>query len=143
MNYIIYFWLAAIVLFAIIEALTMSLNSIWFALGALLALVAYSLNAPLYLQIIVFFVSSIVLLILTKPFVKKYLNIRDTKTNADRIIGDVALVCEKINNIEDKGQIKLNGQVWSARSENGDIIEDGAQVRVLRISGVKAYVEKI
>ena len=139
----IYVWLGLIILFAIVEALTLSLNSIWFSFGALLAMIAASLDWHLSIQIGIFLVGSAILLVLTKPLIKKYVRIKQEKTNSDRIIGQIGYVIEDISNLDAKGQIKILGQVWSARSDSGQKIDAGARVRVLRIEGVKAYVQAI
>ncbi len=139
----IYIWLGLIVVFAIVEALTLSLTSIWFAFGALLAMIASSLQLSVAVQIIVFVIGSAALLALTKPLIKKYALLKNVKTNSDRIIDEIGSVTEEINNIDAKGKIKALGQIWTARSETGENIPEGKNVRVLRIEGVKAYVTPI
>lgn len=142
MNYI-YIWLGFVVLFAVVEALTLSLTSIWFSVGALFAMVAATFRLSLTVQIVIFVVISAVILALTKPLMKKYSFLKNEKTNADRIINEIGYVTEEINNIDAKGQVKALGQIWSARSESGEFIPVGKNVRVLRIEGVKAFVTPI
>lgn len=135
------FWLAAFIVFAIGEAVTVGLVSIWFAVGALAALFATALGAGLWLQIAVFLGVSALALALFKPLSSKFLKPRLSATNADRVIGSAALVTETIDNTQAQGQVRVNGQIWSARSAQDVVIPAGADVRVLRIEGVKVIVE--
>lgn len=134
-------WLVALILFAVAEAATVGLVSIWFAGGSLVALVAAGLNAPVWLQILLFLVVSVVMLALLRPFVKKVSAPNLTPTNADRNIGKTALVTEEINNLQETGAVRLNGVIWTARSEHGEVIPVGTTITVRRISGVKVWVE--
>ena len=135
------FWLAAFIVFAIGEAVTVGLVSVWFAVGALAALFAAALGAGLWLQITVFLGVSALALALFKPLSSKFLRPKLSATNADRVIGSAALVTETIDNTQAQGQVKVNGQIWSARSAQDIVIPVGADVRVLRIEGVKVIVE--
>ena len=135
------FWLAAFIVFAIGEAVTVGLVSVWFAVGALAALFATALGAGLWLQITVFLGVSALALALFKPLSSKFLRPKLSATNADRVIGSAALVTETIDNTQAQGQVKVNGQIWSARSAQDIVIPVGADVRVLRIEGVKVIVE--
>lgn len=135
------FWLAAFIVFAIGEAVTVGLVSVWFAVGALAALFATALGAGLWLQITVFLGVSALAVALFKPLSSKFLKPRVSATNADRVIGSAALVTETIDNTQAKGQVKVNGQVWSARAAQDIVIPAGTDVKVLRIEGVKVIVE--
>ena len=135
------FWLAAFIVFAIGEAVTVGLVSVWFAVGALAAMFATAFGAGLWLQIAVFLGVSALALALFKPLSSKFLKPRVSATNADRVIGSTALVTETIDNAQAQGQVKVNGQVWSARSAQDIVIPAGTDVRVLRIEGVKVMVE--
>ncbi len=137
------FWLLALILFSVIEGVTVGLTSIWFAAGALGALIAAMLGAHIFLQILIFLVLSALTLALVRPIAVRLLKPRHDPTNADRVIGQTALVTEDIDNVEGKGLVVISGQVWSARSEHGVAIPAGTQVRVLRIEGVKVYVEAL
>lgn len=137
------FWLAAFIIFAIGEAVTVGLVSVWFAVGALAALFATALGAGLWLQITVFLGVSALALALFKPLSSKFLKPRLSATNADRVIGAAALVTETIDNTQAQGQVKVNGQVWSARSARNVVIHEGTDVKVLRIEGVKVIVETV
>jgi membrane protein implicated in regulation of membrane protease activity/transcriptional regulator with XRE-family HTH domain len=136
-------WAAAIVLFGIVEAVTAGLVSLWFVAGALAALVAAFVGAPVWLQIVLFLAVSAVALSLTRPLLKKLNATHTEATNADRVLSQIALVTEEIDNIAETGQVKLFGQVWSARSESGEIIPVQSRVRILRIEGVKVFVRLV
>lgn len=136
-------WLVALILFGIAEAATVGLVSIWFAAGAAVAMIVSALSGPIWLQVLVFLAVSVVLLALLRPFVNRVSNPNKQATNADRHIGQQALVIEEINNLADTGAVKLDGVVWSARSEQGEIIPVGRLIEVKRIAGVKLYVAEV
>ncbi|MFR5888088.1 MAG: NfeD family protein [Oscillospiraceae bacterium] len=133
-------WAAVMLVFLIIEGATAGLTCIWFAIGALAGLIAALFGAPLWLQIVWFFVISVVTLYFTRPLVKKYVNSKSQPTNADMVIGKEALVTEAIDNVEGAGAVAVGGKVWTARSDNGSPVEVGKIVTVLRIEGVKLIV---
>ncbi len=124
-----YIWLALMVLFILVEAGTAGLTTIWFAGGALVAFLAALLGAHLVVQVILFVLVSLLLLIFTRPLVKKYLNGRTLKTNADSLIGRTAVVSEEISNLRATGAIMVDGMSWTARSETEEAIPAGAEVR--------------
>ena len=134
-------WAIAILGFAVLEGLTVQLVSIWFVLGAAAALVAALCGANFTVQIVLFAAVSVISLLLTRPFVKKWLKIKAESTNADRCIGARAVVTERIDNLAATGQVKVQGAVWTARSESGAVIEAGQTVTVKHIEGVKLIVE--
>lgn len=133
-------WIALVVVFLIVEAISAGLASIWFAAGAAVALVASFLSAPIWLQVVLFFVVSIVTLILTRPLARKYVNARTQPTNADMVIGNEATVTERIDNIAGTGTVSVGGRVWTARSAGGEVIEAGTLTKVKAIEGVKVLV---
>lgn len=136
-------WLVAMVILLIVEAMVPGLISIWFAIGALAALISALFHAPVWLQLVWFFAISILTLVLTRPLVKKYVNSRVTPTNADVVIGKDAVVTERIDNLHSQGAVMLDGKVWTARTEKEQVtVEAGETVRVLRIEGVKLIVEE-
>lgn len=135
------FWLIAFFVFAVGEAVTVGLVSVWFAVGALAAMFATALGAGLWLQVTVFLGISALALALFKPLSSKILKPRVSATNADRVIGSAALVTETIDNTQAQGQVKVKGQIWSARSAQDIVIPAGRDVKVLRIEGVKVIVE--
>ena len=135
------FWLIAMVVLLIIEGIVPGLVSIWFAAGALVSLLLSLLNVPLWLQVLAFLLVSLVLLFLTRPLAKKYVNSRTTATNADRIIGMDCLVTEEIDNLRGTGAVSVDGKTWTARMEQVDgKAEKGAVVKALRIEGVRLIV---
>ncbi len=137
------FWLIAFVAFLVVEAIVPGLVSIWFAVGALAALVAALFHAPLWLQIVWFVVVSVAALALTRPLAKKYVNSRTMPTNADRILGKDCIVKETVDNLNGTGAVAVDGKVWTARmAHEGEKAEPGEVVVVLRIEGVKLIVEK-
>lgn len=134
-------WLAAFVVFLIAEAATTALSSIWFALGALGALIVAAFAIDMvWLQVVVFLVITTVTLCFTRPIAKKYFNTRLKKTNADRVLEMTGIVREVIDNISGTGSVYIGGTLWTARSEQGEIIPEGTLVRVIRIEGVKLMV---
>lgn len=136
-------WLGLLLLFAIGEAVSVGLTSIWFAAGALVALIAALLGGPLWLQIVLFIVVSALCLLAIRPLAQKHLNNKTEPTNADRVIGSEAKVTETIDNLQGTGTVTIGGVVWTARSQNDRLIPAGTLVRVLRIEGVKVYVEEV
>ena len=136
-------WLVLVLLFAGAEAATVGLTSIWFAAGALFALIAALLGGPLWVQIALFLAASVLCLLAVRPLAKRHLNSKVEATNADRVIGEQAQVTEDIDNIRGKGAVVVRGVVWTARSEDGLPVPAGALVRVLRIEGVKVFVERV
>lgn len=135
------FWAVAMAAFVVIEFVTVGLASIWFALGALCALIAAALNAPLWLQIVWFAVISAATLAITRPLVRKYVNARTHATNADRVIGGRAVVKERIDELAGTGAAYADGRMWTARTADGSIIEVGEIVTVREIRGVRLIVE--
>ena len=136
-------WLVLLLLLAGAEALSVGLTSIWFAAGALFALIAALLGWPLWIQIALFLVVSVLCLLAVRPLARRHLNSRVEATNADRVIGEQAQVTEDIDNIRGKGAVVIRGVVWTARSEDGSSVPAGSLVRVLRIEGVKVFVERV
>lgn len=134
-------WIVAIVAFTVLEAVTTTLVALWFIFGSLAALLAAALGAALYLQVGIFVAVSGALLLLLRPLVKKYVTPKRVATNADRLIGMDAVVTEHIHNLGGSGTVKVNGTEWSAVSESGADIHTGAVVRIIKIEGVKVYVE--
>jgi membrane protein implicated in regulation of membrane protease activity len=136
-------WLVIAVVLGIIEAATLGLVTIWFTIGALFAMVFAMVGLPLPVQLIAFIISSSILLYFTKPILKKYLNVKLQKTNADRAIGEIGIVIEEIDPILGKGQVKVRGQIWSARTVENQGIAVDEKVEVQEISGVKLIVKKV
>ena len=134
------FWLIAAVVLGVFEASTVNLITLWFAVSALIVAVIAALGAGAGVQITVFIVVSAILVVATRPLARRFLNRNTVATNADRIISAKGVVVEEINSIKGCGQVKVMGQVWSAKSENGDNIAEGTNVTVVALEGVKVVV---
>ncbi len=134
-------WVAAIFILVVIELATTGLTTIWFAAGALIALVLSLLHVGPWIQIAVFLVSSLLFLLLTRPLANRYVNRKTVRTNAESLIGQEAVISEPVDNLASAGTARVNGQEWSARSaESGGKIAAGTVVEIERIEGVKLIV---
>lgn len=140
MNWAAIIWLVLMIVFLAAETVTVSLVSLWFACGALGAMLISLLNWPVWLQILVFFVISGILLALLRPMVKKYIKPKIVRTNVDSVVGCTGMVTETIDNVAAKGQVKLGHMFWTARSTSGEIIAENTLIHVDRIEGVKVFV---
>ena len=143
MNWEAIFWLLATVIFAATELMTVSLVSIWFAVGALGAILVALLGGGLIFQVTVFLALAIILLLGLRSVVRKHLSPRITKTNIDSVIGATGVVLTPVNNIAALGQVQVNGVEWSARSSDNSHIPSGTLVKVDRIEGVKVFVSPV
>ena len=143
MNWVAVIWLILLVAFLVLEAATVTMVSTWFALGSLAALLVSFLNAPVWLQVLVFLVVSAIALSALRPLVRKYITPKITRTNVDAVIGSTGLVTAEIDNISAVGQVKLGAMHWTARSTTGDVIPQGTLVQVDRIEGVKVFVTPV
>lgn len=135
------FWTFAIVAFALVEVATVNMVSVWFVGGAAAALVTELLGGGVWLQITVFLVISALLLACLRPFVRKFVSPRHTATNADMALGRQAYLTETADNLSETGTLKLDGKEWSVRSATGEVLPAGTLVKVVRLEGVKLYVE--
>ena len=133
-------WLVLLIVFFLAEAVTVTVVSLWFAAGALVALLASVLHAPFWLQGTAFLVVSIALLLALRPIVSRFFTPRITRTNVDAVIGTKGIVLARIDNLQATGTVKLGGMEWTARSTSGEPIEEGALVRVDKVEGVKVFV---
>ena len=133
-------WLALMIFFLIVEAVTVMVVSLWFAAGSLVALFLSLLHLEVWLQVTMFFVVSVVLLACLRPMVQRHFTPKLSRTNVDALIGSKGYVTADIDNICAAGQVKLGGMEWTARSANGLPIPAGTLVRVSYIEGVKAFV---
>lgn len=137
------FWLIVAGLFFVGEIFTLGFLIFWFGIGALFAMIVSFFTTNIIIQTTVFLVTSTIFILATKPLVKKFVDVKKTNTNVFSIIGKKALVIKDIDPIHSSGQIKLNGEVWSAETENDEIIKKGSEVEVLKINGVKAIVKLV
>lgn len=136
-------WLIVLVALVVIELLTMGLTTIWFAGGALMATLASLVHAPVTIQIILFLVTSALLLYFTRPIAVKYFNKDRVRTNAESLVGRQAIVISEIDNLQGIGQVNVGGMEWSARTRiDGVTLPVGAVVIVFAIDGVKLIVEE-
>ena len=134
-------WLIMVVVLVAGEALTAGLTFIWFAVGALGGLIVSLFGGPIWLQVVLFLSLSALALALVRPVAAKLMQSGRVATNADRVIGKTAIFTETIDNVAGKGQVSVAGQIWTARSERDVVIPKDAEVTVLRIEGVKVFVE--
>ncbi|MCL2081438.1 MAG: NfeD family protein [Oscillospiraceae bacterium] len=139
----VYFWLALMVACMIIEAMTAGFYTTWFAVGAMLAAVCAGFGLNFYIQFVVFLAVSILLLLLLRPIVKTYFNVKKTATNADRVMEKIGVVTEDIDNTYGHGAIYIDGKTWTARSYGGEPITKNTNVSVKLVDGVKLIVEPV
>ena len=137
------FWLVLAIVLGVVEVSTFSLVSIWFALGALAAILPAALGASFAVQCVVFVLVAVITMACTRPFFKKVLRVRGVKTNADSIVGTIGIVVQQIDNAASKGRVHVNGLDWTARSEDGEIVDVDERVLIKAIEGVKVIVERI
>lgn len=140
MNWAAIIWLVLMITFLVAETTTVSLISLWFAVGALGAMIISFLQWPIWLQILVFFGISGGLLALLRPVIKKYFTPKIVRTNVDSVVGTTGMVTEAIDNVAAKGQVKLGHMFWTARSTSGETIAEKTLIRVDRVEGVKVFV---
>lgn len=133
-------WIAAIVVFGVVEAVTAGLVSIWFVPGAVAGLIAAMAGAGLLIQLVLFLAVSAALAA-TRPLVKKLSAGRAVPTNADRVLGRTARVTETIDNDSASGAVYVDGKTWTARSADGSVLPAGSRVEIRRMEGVKLIVE--
>lgn len=135
------YWLVLLIVCLVMEAATLGLTTIWFAGGALVAMVVALLGGPVWLQLLLFFVVSLVLVVFTRPIAAKYFNKDRLKTNAESVVGQQAVVIVEIDNVKEAGEVLVHGQEWSARgvAEYPQIAKDTV-VMVEAIEGVKLFV---
>ena len=135
-----YIWLILAGVFVIGEVLTSGFLIFWLALGSLIAMAVSFLTDSIIIQTTVFLISSVILILATKPLVRKFANTETVKTNVSSIIGKKGLVTKDINSINSTGQVRIDGELWSAIGENDMEISKGTEVEVVEIKGVKVIV---
>lgn len=143
MNWAAITWLVLTIGFLLAEASTVTLVSLWFAIGSVGALIVALLHGAVWLQITVFVLVSALLLMLLRPLVRKFMNPKLTPTNVDSVIGSTGLVTVAINNVAAAGQVKLGAMYWTARSTSGAPIPEDTLIRVDRVEGVKVFVSPV
>lgn len=130
-------WIIAIAAFIVIEAVTYQLVSIWFVIGSFAGLIAATVGGSFYIQITVFLIVSLITLIALRPISLRLVKSPELKTNVDSLVGKEALITDTVDNINGSGEAKVNGMIWTARSETDDIIPKGTVATIKRIEGVK------
>lgn len=143
MNWFTLVWLALMIVCLLLEAGTVSMVTIWFAVGALAAMIASLFGAELWLQIVLFAVISVALLLALRPLARKYFTPHLVKTNVDAVIGSEGIVIEEVDNVAAAGRVKIGHMEWAARSTNGETLAPGTRVQVDRIEGVKVFVKPV
>jgi membrane protein implicated in regulation of membrane protease activity len=141
LNNLPWFWLSMVIIFTVIEVFTAGLTTIWFAIGSVPMIFLSYLPIPFLYQVLLMLVISIVLLIFTRPFFVKKLNANKEKTNVEALIGKSALVTKKITKFE-KGEVKIDGKIWTAKSVSEEDLEEGTECLLQNIEGVTAIVSK-
>ena len=141
-NMIYLIWAVAIIVFGLFEAVTAQMVSIWFVVGAIAALIASFFNVPFIAQVIIFVAVTILALVITRPLVKKYIHPKKERTNADKVIDQIGIVVEDIDNINATGQVKVEGKIWTARSIDNSLIPSDKEVVIVKIEGVKLLVKE-
>lgn len=139
----LWFWIAVALVMAIAEGATVQLVSLWFIGGAVAAIIATLCGAPIWLQGVLFGAVSLILLALLRPLLRKHLAKNVVRTNVDALCGKHAVVTERIDNLHATGHIKLDGNLWTARSVDDSVIEENTEVVIRSIEGVKALVEPV
>ena len=140
MKFMAIVWFVLLVGFLMLESSTVAMVSIWFAAGSLCALILSLLDAQLWLQVVVFLAVSCALLAALRPFVRKFITPKIVKTNVDSVVGSTGLVTCAIDNLQAKGQVKLGGMEWTARSASGEPIAEDTLITVLKVEGAKVIV---
>lgn len=143
MNWEAILWLILFVGFLLLEGSTVAMISLWFAVGALAAMIASFLDAQVWLQVVLFLAVSGAMLILLRPLSKKYFTPKLLRTNVDAMVGTVGRITAQVDNVNATGQVKLGAMEWTARSSDGQPIPVGTLVKVDRIEGVKAFVTPV
>lgn len=140
----VYIWLGLFIVLIIIEIATMALTTTWFAIGALVATVVSLLGGPVWLQIILFLVVSLIMLIFTRPYALKYFNKDRVKTNVEEIIGKQVMVTQTIENYKGQGEVVVNGLPWTARSDDDSLVIEKDQLVIIKaVEGVKVIVKPV
>ena len=134
-------WIALAIILGIAEAATVSLISVWFAVGAVVAIIPAFFGAPIWAQVLVFLAASALCFAFTRKFFKDIIKVKKQATNVDVLIGTDGVVTAEINNLNGNGKVFISGLTWSAKSFDGSEISEGAVVTVLKIEGVTLVVK--
>ena len=141
--YMPYIWLSVVILSVIVEASTFTLVSVWFIPAALISMILAFCSVDLWIQLVVFIAVSLALIIFMKPIFKNVFGVKPIATNADAVIGERAVVIEPIDNLAGRGQVKVKGQIWTARASDKDAkYEKDEVLSVIATEGVKLICKK-
>ena len=142
MSEMVTLWLVVLIVSIGVEVATLGLTSIWFAGGAAVAVIVAAVHGPVWLQILLFFAVSLLLLFFTRPIAVRYFNRDRVRTNVESMIGRQAIVTSEIDNLQGIGQVTVGGQEWSARTEaDGMNLQPGTVVDIVAVNGVKLIVK--
>ncbi|MBR5402471.1 MAG: NfeD family protein [Treponema sp.] len=141
-NNLPWVWVAVTIICVVIESLTLALTTIWFGISGFVMVFLAFTPLPFVAQLFIFVVIAMLLLIFTRPFVKKKLSQKQIATNYERIIGQIAVVTKKITALE-KGAVRINGMEWTAAVKEDITLEKGSKCIIEEIAGVTAYVKAI
>ena len=142
MSEMITLWLVVLIVSIGVEVATLGLTSIWFAGGAVVAVIVAAVHGPVWLQILLFFAVSLLLLFFTRPIAVRYFNRDRVRTNVESMIGRQAIVTSEIDNLQGIGQVTVGGQEWSARTEGDGLnLQPGTVVDIVAVNGVKLIVK--
>ena len=137
------FWLILLIIMILIEIITVGLTTIWFAGGAVAALLAYAIGLSQVWQVVIFLVVPLLLLFFTRPFAIKYINTNQVKTNYESLIGKKVRITETVDNLKETGTVVINGVEWTVRTQKeGVILPPGSIARIIQVEGVKLIVEE-
>lgn len=136
------YWLIIFLVLLLIEIFTLGLTTIWFAIGAVAAIIAALAGAEVIVQVMLFIIVSFITLVLTRPIAVKYLRKNTLKTNVDELIGKTAVITKPIIDENNIGEAKIEGEIWLAKSADGEMIKEGESVKVVEVNGVKLIVKK-
>lgn len=136
------YWLIIFLVLLLIEIFTLGLTTIWFAIGAVAAIIAALAGAEVIVQVMLFIVVSFITLVLTRPIAVKYLRKNTLKTNVDELIGKTAVITKPIIDENNIGEAKIEEEIWLAKSVDGKMIKEGEIVKVVEVNGVKLIVKK-
>lgn len=137
------YWLIASGIFFVGEIITVGFLLFWFGVAGLITMVVSFFTSNIIIQSVVFLVTSVILILSTKSFVKKFVNKETIVTNVNSLIGKKAIVIQEINNLQGTGQIKISGEIWSAQNESDSIISENQEVEIIKVEGVKLIVKQI
>jgi membrane protein implicated in regulation of membrane protease activity len=138
-----FYWLLLLAILIFVEIITVRLTTIWFAAGALVSFIISLFLDNLILEVILFLLVSLLLLYLTKPLLLRYMNPNYRRNNCEEIIGKEAVVLTTIDNMNQTGKVNVDGQEWPAKSYEGNVIEEGSEVKIQGMSGTKLLVRRL